>query len=386
MSSVTRPLTTVGNRRITHRRRVGLDMHVVSGIFQGLRTHVIELFSRVVAISDDLDFVVLCDRETDVTAANDAFKSENVTFARLRFDNPILRLMVDIPRIQVEQRIDVMHVQYVGPIPSMSKVVVTIHDLLFETHPDYFRPMFRLRSKILMRRTAATAAHTFTVSEFSKHALLRYYGLTPSNVTVIHNGVDLERFTPGSTGSEVVLRRNLEPGNYVLTVGRLEPRKNHITLLRAWAALGESAPALVIAGQRDFGYGELMAFLASCPFANRIHLLENVSDAELPALYRNASMFVYPSYAEGFGMPPLEAMASGTPVVCSKATALPEVVGDAGLLVDPSSVAQIRGAMALLLEDRGLAEKLSKAGLAKAQEFSWNAAAARVADVYRALK
>jgi glycosyltransferase involved in cell wall biosynthesis len=176
----------------------------------------------------------------------------------------------------------------------------------------------------------------------------------------------------------------LIPGEYLLTVGRLEPRKNHQRLLRAFAALPSPRPKLAIVGQRDFRFEEILALRDELGLREDVVFLEDVKDAALPALYRHACLFVYPTLAEGFGMPVIEAMASGVPVITSNTTALPEVAGEAAVLVDPHDVGAITAAMRELMQDHLRVGRMRVAGLVHARSFSWDAEAAKLAGTYRA--
>jgi glycosyltransferase involved in cell wall biosynthesis len=174
----------------------------------------------------------------------------------------------------------------------------------------------------------------------------------------------------------------LESGGYFLTVGRLEPRKNHANLLRAWAKLSSPRPRLVIAGQPHFGYQEIFDLRQALRLTEDVAILENISDAELPAFYRNAKAFIFCSWAEGFGMPVLEAMASGVPVICSKTTALTEICADAALLISPENVEQFSEAILELNQDLEARQYLARRGLSRAQEFAWESSSEIVRNVY----
>jgi glycosyltransferase involved in cell wall biosynthesis len=362
--------------------RVGIDLHVVDGKFQGSRTHVIELFSRVIAISPDIEFFLFLAEPEILKAYRPEFSLPNVHTVQMPCANPLVRLAWQLPQMQRRYALDLLHTQYILPLPCLSPGVVTIHDVLFESHPEYFGAFFRFRSKLLMRLSSRQAAHIFTVSEFSKAEIVRRYGIDPARVSVIHNAADRARFHPGVDGENIVRRRGLSSGGYLLTVGRIEPRKNHDRLLRAYALLKGNVPRLVIVGQKDFGVTGLDDLAADLGITENVVFIEDATDDELPALYRHARLFVYPAVAEGFGMPPLEAMASGVPVVSSNTTAIPEVIGDCGVLVDPYDVSSLAHGMQSLLDDDERRSKLALRALDRAHVFEWEGAARKVLERY----
>jgi glycosyltransferase involved in cell wall biosynthesis len=229
-----------------------------------------------------------------------------------------------------------------------------------------------------VRRSAAV----FTVSDFSRRHICDTYSISAEKIHTIPDGVDSARFFPGNSGRDLVQALGLEAGGYYLTVGRLEPRKNHATLLRAWARLRVPRPPLVIVGQRHFLYREAFDLIRTLRLERDVVVLEQVSDEQLPAIYRNARGFVYCSWAEGFGMPLLEAMASGIPVVSSANTALSEVCADAALTVDASSPNEIANAVLALDRQPELRDSLIRRGLLRAKEFTWEKSAQIVRNVY----
>ena len=298
--------------------RVGIDFHVVDGIFQGSRTFVLELFSEVIRISPDVHFVLFLENTDLLRAFSPIFTENNVELVYMSHANPIKRLCWQLPLLQRKYRLDIIHNQYILPIPCFSAGILTIHDILFESHPQYFKLLFKIRSSILVRFSAWRAKHIFTISEFSKREIISRYGIRPDNITMIYCGVDKTRFFEGDAGLDIVESRGFDSKGYLLSVGRLEPRKNHVALLRAYAKLHSVQLPLVIVGQPDFKFDEVYQVIQDLNLESRVHILSDVKDDELPAFYRHAKLFVYPSWAEGFGMPPLEAMASGVPVISSR--------------------------------------------------------------------
>lgn len=365
------------------RPRIGVDFHVFDGKFQGTRSHLLGLYSQLVHMCPDIDFYFFLEKIDELKAVP-GFNADNVTCVFMPHANPFIRLGLHLPRLRKHWQLDLIHTQYVIPLLPAKGNAVTIHDILFEPFPQFFGKFFVLRSRTMMRFSAHRADLIFTVSEYSKQELITRYKVAPERIAVVLNAVDSNTFFPGRAGEELLGRRGLTSGNYLLTVGRIEPRKNHAGLIIAYGQLPGDQPPLVIVGQRDFGYGEFEHAIAALPANRRVLILSDVQDNELPVLYRHAMLFVYPSFAEGFGMPPLEAMASGTPVITTQSTALPEVVGDAGVLVEPKNVEQLTQALAQLIDSQQLRDHFKHKGLERAQLFSWQNSAQIMAGQFRA--
>jgi glycosyltransferase involved in cell wall biosynthesis len=315
---------------------------------------------------------------------SEQFAAGNVELIYMPKASALVRLLWLLPRLHKRFRLDILHTQYVIPLWPGNGYAVTIHDILFERFPKYFTRLFVLRSRILMRWSARRADMVFTVSEYSKGELSLRYGLSEAGIGILPNAVDVTRFYPGRDGEHHITRRGLSSRGFILSVGRIEPRKNHARLIMAYGRMSGPPPPLVIVGQRDFRYGEFERALKSLPLTHKVHVLSDVGDEELPAFYRHALAFVYPSFAEGFGMPPLEALASGTPVVTSSTTAIPEVIADAGLLIDPTDEAALTAALARVCADTQLRELLISKGLKRASRFSWHQSAQVLGRAYRA--
>ncbi len=366
----------------TARLRIGVDLHTLEGLHQGSRTHCVELFSRVPASLPQSRFFFFADVARCDPRTITKLTAPNVEFVAMPHKSPVERLLRQLPSLAARYRLDLLHSQYITPPRLPCASALTVHDILFETFPEFFTRLFCLRSRLLVRRSARRASIVYSVSEYSKAELVRRYGIPREKITVIWNAADLRRFHPGSEGLELVEGLGLIPGQYLLTVGRLEPRKNHLRLLEAYASLPSPRPKLAVVGQRDFGFAEIFALTKKLGLEKDVLFLENVSDAALPALYRYARVFAYPTLAEGFGMPVVEAMASGVPVITSNTTALPEIAGDAALLIDPYSVPAIAGCLTRLLGNQLQAERLVAAGLEQARRFSWESEAAKLTAGY----
>lgn len=269
-------------------------------------------------------------------------------------------------------------------LASTTKLVTTVHDLTVLSHPAAHTPKVRLSQAPLLARSLSVADHVVAISAATAAELARHFPRLPAEkITVIHNGID-EAFTPSTTADIIDWRRHLAaPDGYLLAVGTLEPRKNLAYLLDAWEPLrrGGEAPPLLLAGPEGWGEEPLrrrLAFLAPLG-VRRLGVLDK---NDLVRTVAAASVFVYPSLAEGFGLPAAEAMACGVPTVVCNVSSLPEVVGDAGILVDPSNAASLAQALVRLLHDRELATELSRRGVDRAAQFSWSRTAEQLSRVF----
>jgi glycosyltransferase involved in cell wall biosynthesis len=367
---------------MARRPRIGVDFHAFDGLFQGSRSHLLGLYGEAVRRAPEFDFVLLCAEPERLRAADPAFAAPNVECVRVPPRGAFARLAWQLAWAQRRHRLDLLHVQYRMPIVQLGACAVTIHDTLYETHPQFFGKGFVRMARLTGILAAARAALLFTVSEFSRREIARLYGVDPGAVFITGNGVDTTRFHPVSAdgsdewnGTGLVRSMGLEPGGYIVSVGRFEPRKNHLNLVRAWAQLPDPRPPLAIVGQRDGAYDEVVAEVAALGAGDGVKLLEDITDAELPALVRHARVFAYPSFAEGFGMPVLEAMASGVAVVTSDTTALAEIATGAALVADPADPRAIAAAIERVLHDGALRRALANDGLAVAAMHRWDTSA-----------
>lgn len=371
------------------RPRIGIDFHTFGGIFQGSRSHILGLYQEAIALAPDLQFVFLVDDPERLGREHPAFGAAHVERVALPHGGGLARLGWQLAAARRRHRIDLLHVQYRLPLVPLGPCACTIHDTLFETHPQFFKPGFVRMSRLTSRLAMRQAALLFTVSEFSRGEMARLYGVDPGRIAITHNAIDARRFHPVRAGdgqvdgTGTVRALGLVPGEYICTVGRLEPRKNHVNLLRAHAMLPAGRPPLVIVGQRDFDSEPIHAAARDLGLEAEVRFLDDVPDDALPALVRHCRVFAYPSFAEGFGMPVLEAMASGVPVVTSSTTSLPEVAGDAAITADPHSPADIARALSLLAFDETSREHAVAAGLAQAARFSWRASAEVLVERFR---
>jgi len=257
---------------------------------------------------------------------------------------------------------------HVLPLVRPPRTVVTIHDLGYLYFPQAHPPLKGRELHWSTRWNTRTATRIIAISQATKEDLVRHYHVPPERIHVVHHGVEA-RFRP--TLDAPALARYGLPARYLLYLGTLQPRKNLERLLQAYASLPDDAPPLVLAGPRGWYFERIAAAIAGLGLAERILLPGYIPDEDVPAVLSAAVALVFPSLYEGFGLPALEAMACGTPVIAAATSSLPEVVGEAGLLVDPLSVEEIAAAMRQVLEDAGLRAELRQRGMERARLFTW---------------
>jgi glycosyltransferase involved in cell wall biosynthesis len=290
------------------------------------------------------------------------------------------------------------------PLKGNTPSVLTVHDLSFERDPDSAPPRLIPFLRRVVPDSARRATHLIADSHATARDLVALYQVSPEKITVIHSGVD-ERFTPyrdtlylQRRRSYVLKKYHLGSAPFILTVGTMQRRKNHLRLVQAfarltgngksgpgsrrWPARASPPPVLVIAGGKGWLYDEVYAEVKRLGLTDHVQFIGYVDEMDLPHLYRAASVFAFPSLYEGFGLPPLEAMACGVPVVTSNASSLPEVVGDAGLLVDPLDVEALADALEQALNDEVWRRHCTARGLERAAHFTWRRAAEQLLNVY----
>jgi glycosyltransferase involved in cell wall biosynthesis len=297
------------------------------------------------------------------------------------------RLRLPLPAELLMGNADVLHGPDFSLPPTLhTRRVVTIHDLAFVTHPQCALPSLVSYLNQVVPRAVRAADRVIAVSHRTADDLTDRLDVPPEKIRVIHLGVD-PSFTPARDAAKIVALRQkyglLDP--FVLAVSTIEPRKNYERLIAAFAQASRSADGprmLVIAGRKGWLYESVFEAVATHDVADHVRFLDYLADDELDTLYHAASAVAMPSIYEGFGIPVLEAMASGTPVVCSTAGSLPEVAGDAALLVEPEDVDGLAAALIRLVGDEQLRQRFIERGLTRAGAFTWDSAARAHVAVY----
>ncbi len=282
-------------------------------------------------------------------------------------------------------KIDVVHgTVNVVPIVSGRPTVVTVHDLAFLRYPEQY-PGFKQRYLSSMtRRSVEHADRVIAVSTNTRSDVIHFYKVEPDRVVVVPNGLDPSMKSVEDPGALTAFRRKHElPEQFILFLGTLQPRKNLIALMRAWARLDPTTRLpLVVVGAQGWMYEPILDEARALGVAGEIVFKGFAESRDLPYWYSASTIFVYPSLYEGFGMPVVEAMACGAPVIASNTSSLPEVAGDAAILVDPSNIGAIGDAIQALTDQENLRRSMRERGFVQASQFSWHRTARETASVY----
>jgi len=336
----------------------------------------IGLYREAVVQAPDIEFFFFLADPESLRAAYPELTRPNVHLVTMPDRPGIWRLSWQLASLQRRYRLDLLHMQYRLPLLPAGPCMCTLHDVLFETHPQFFGRSFARFARFNARRAVRLSAITLTVSDYSRRQIAAHYGIEPERVLLTPNAVDRSRFRPGREGAELLTRWNLRSGEYVCMLGRLEPRKNHVSVVQAYARLDAAAPPLIILGQGDFAYAAIFETIRRLKMTDRVRIIEDVDDEALPAVLRHARLMIHPSHAEGFGMPILEALASGVPVITSNTTSLPEVAGPAAWLTSPTDVDEIAGCLREALREPPEMRKIRiERGLAHAAQYNWSVSA-----------
>lgn len=366
---------------------IAIDAHSVGAQLAGNETYAVNLIEALAEIDQNNHYTIYVTKR----AAVDRFTKRwpNFVVRRTLPHTPLVRIPITLSAELRKNPVDVLHVQYTAPPRSPCPVVVTIHDLSFEHLPETFNRRSRAQLRLTVRRTARNAAQILTLSQFSRRDIIQTYNIDSERVSVTPAAAP-PHFAP--VEDETELRRirgtyRIER-DYILALGSIQPRKNLVRLIKAYSSLSQdralgNLPQLVLAGKTGWLEQETLRSVKTSNSPKDIRLIGYVPDADLPALYSGALCLAYPSYFEGFGLPVIEAMRCGTPVIAADRTSLPELVGDAGLLVDPFDEAKIAAALIRLIDRPGERADLRARGLKRAQVFTWKRTAEITLQAYQ---
>jgi glycosyltransferase involved in cell wall biosynthesis len=376
------PIESAGVPRL----RIGIDTRKLRDY--GIGTYVRNLVHWLARQDHDDTYVLLC-RPRD----SEYLRSLGPRFETLCEPSPhySLREQITVPLALHRARVDLFHAPHyvVSPL-TRCPYVVTIHDCIHLRFPQYLpNRVAYTYARAMMRTAARRARRVLTVSNASKQDILHYLKVPDEHVEVIYNALDERLATPPTEEElERVRLRFQLTSPFILYAGNIKPHKNVDRLIEAYSILrrrGIVGVTLLILGDEISRYPNLRRLVHRFQLHQHVRFLGFVPDATLASLYRLASVFVFPSLYEGFGLPPLEAMAAGVPVITSNVSSLPEVVGDAALLIDPMDAGAIADAMARVLGEPGLRADLVRRGTERVRAFSWERSVARIHEVYAEL-
>lgn len=374
--------------------RIGIDYTAAVNQGAGIGRYARQMTRALLELDRENEYVLLvpsASAEASRASESAMVGQANVSLVRLPLSERALvalwhRLRVPVPVELFSGRLDVFHSPDFALAPVLrARTLVTVHDLSFRRVPECFEPALLSYLNRVVPRSVARADIVLADSESTRNDAIELLRLAPERVFVVYAGVDSRFHRVTDQGFlETVRSRYSLPGRFVLSVGTLQPRKNYMRLIEAFSRLsGVEDVRLVISGARGWLYEDIFRRVEELGLSSRVLFPGYVAEADLPALYSLSEVFAFPSLYEGFGLPPLEAMACGTPVVVSRASSLPEVVGNAGCLVDPVSVEEIAGALQALLDSPARRADLAEQCVAQAARFTWSEAARVLLGLYR---
>jgi len=366
--------------------RIGIDAHSVGTKLGGNESYAVNLIEALAQIDSVNHYTIY----VTTSEARDRFTDRwsNFKVRSTLPHTPLIRIPISLSAELRKRPVDVLHVQFTAPPFCPCPVVVSIHDLSFEHLPETFKRRSRTQLRLTVRHSARRATRILSLSEHTRRDIIETYRIDAEKVSAIPLAA-ADHFGPVNDNRELQrVRHNYGiAGDYILCVGSIQPRKNLARLIRAYALLrgnssADKLPKLVLVGKCAWLYDETLRTLEKTGVKDTSVVTGYVPESDLPALYSGALCFVYPSYFEGFGLPPLEAMKCGTPVIVGNRTSLPEVVGDAALSVDPFDIEAIAAAITRLMNNSALRDELSVRGQERARMFSWQHTARETLKVY----
>lgn len=366
---------------------IAIDAHSVGTQLGGNETYAINLIEALAEIDQTNLYTLYVTKPVALERFNNRWP--NFQVKQTLPHTPLVRIPLTLSRELRRYPVDLLHVQYTAPPFAPCPVVATIHDLSFEHLPETFNRRSWMQLRLTVRRTARRAAHIITGSEYSRGDISRTYGIAPERITVAPDAAPAH-FAPVTNETE--LRRIRDSygirENYILSLGSIQPRKNLVRLIEAYSSLRAvrpevKLPQLVLAGKRGWLDDETFRAAERHALGKDILFTGYVPEQDLVGLYSGAICFVYPSYFEGFGLPAIEAMQCGVPVIAGNRTSLPEVVADAGMLFDPFDTQALVKALTQVIDDSACRAMLRAKGLERARNFNWKTTAQLTLNVYQ---
>ncbi len=365
--------------------RIGVNVHLLSTTHTGIQHYIRALVPELVAQATSHEIVLYGEPSQLPVSAGEGVRWVSASRPLRSGVQRVFWEQTVLPRLLWRDRVDVFFSPaFILPMRWDGAGVVTVHDLNFEVSPETIHPIRRAYLRRITRRSVHRARKVIAISQSTASDIVRLYGVPDEKIAVIPYGLDAI-FTPENARALEPMVRQRYPlsERFLLFVGTLEPRKNLPRLLEAYALARQRAdlPPMVLAGAPGWQHERILAQARELGVESHIVFAGYIPREHLPGVYAAASALLYPSLYEGFGLPPLEAMGCGTPVLASNTSAMPEVVGDGGVLVDPRDVQQIANGILRITQDEMLRQQIAERGLERAKRFRWEEAAQRTLGV-----
>ncbi|MBL7053189.1 MAG: glycosyltransferase family 4 protein [Candidatus Portnoybacteria bacterium] len=370
---------------------IGIDIRVLArGTRTGVEEYTINLLSHLLPLKPEINYHLFYNAFNKVALNYDWLNFNNVQLKDFRIPNRLFFILAryfNQPKVdKLLNNIDVYFNPhfFVAPLTNKCKKVITFHDLSFEHYPEFFSWRKRGWQRLLMntRKETERADKIIAVSQSTKNDLVNFYGINQEKIKVIYSGVGEQfKILKDNQILNIIKNKYNLPNEFILYFGTIEPRKNLIGLIKSFELIKNKDIKLVMAGANGWLYQDILNTAKKSKRSNDIFFTGFVQEEDKPYLYNLAKVFVYPSFFEGFGFPPLEAMSCGVPIITSINSSIPEVVDNAGLMVNPKNIDEIAWAIEMVLNDNSLRERLIKRGLKQSKKFSWKECAEQTLKV-----
>jgi glycosyltransferase involved in cell wall biosynthesis len=367
-------------------KHIGINAHLLSGQQgyrrAGIHHYISQLLNNLPQDNGQFEVTIFSNNSDDLTN----WPASKIVPSRWRTNNPLFRIaweQIAWPSITTNRELDLLHsMAFVTPVISPCPTIVTVYDLSFIYFPEQYPLLRRIYLTNLTRRSCQKSKRIVTISEAGRQDVHRQFGIALDKIEVVPPGVD-SNFVPLSESEVSAFRERQQlPGQFVLHVGTLQPRKNLPILMEAMAQIKRPEITLVLVGGKGWYYEEIFTRVRQLGLENQVRFTGYVSEVDLPLWYNAASMLVFPSFYEGFGMPALEAMACGTPVVVANNSSLPEVVDEAGRLFEPEDIQALAEHIVTVLDDQEIAVTMRQKGMNRAKNYSWSESGQKLNSIY----
>jgi len=363
--------------------KIGIDGRALTDVKTGIGQYAKSLLKSLTECAPEDEFIIFSNKDIDFP---ESYNCHNVVFGRIKSN---LWLQTVFPYLLDKYKVDILHSpMFLIPIVTKVPSIITVHDMVHEVYRKTTNWKNYIPLKVLLANSMEKVKYIIADSENTKMDIIRYSDINPNKIRVVYLGCD-QRFKiikDISLIDRIKIKYHL-PEHYILTVSTLEPRKNMVGLFHAFNKYLQEHPdsrhKLVVVGAKGWNYKHIFFTINEMQLHEKVIFTDYVLDDDLPVIYNGADVFIFPSFYEGFGLPPLEAMSCGIPIICSNAASLPEVVGQAGILFEPHDSEKLCSLIAEVLLNETLRKTMVFQGLKQAQNFSWTKAASETISIYK---